>query len=79
MSTTTTPMIPVAKPVMDDAEVQAAGRAIRSGWVTQGPEVAALEREFGAFVGAPTRVPSRAARQPCTWPCSWPGCVPATR
>jgi len=53
MSTTTTPMIPVAKPVMDDAEVQAAGRAIRSGWVTQGPEVAALEREFAAFVGAP--------------------------
>jgi perosamine synthetase len=46
-------MIPVAKPVMDEAEVQAAGRAIRSGWVTQGPEVAAFEREFAAFVGAP--------------------------
>lgn len=46
------PMIPVAKPVMDEAEVQAAGRAIRSGWVTQGPEVAAFEREFAAFVGA---------------------------
>ena len=45
-------MIPVAKPVMDEAEVQAAGRAILSGWVTQGPEVAALEREFAAFVGA---------------------------
>jgi perosamine synthetase len=37
---------------MDDAEVEAAGRAIRSGWVTQGPEVAAFEREFAAFVGA---------------------------
>jgi perosamine synthetase len=47
------PMIPVAKPVMDEAEVQAAGRAIRSGWVTQGPEVAAFEKEFAAFVGAP--------------------------
>ena len=46
------PMIPVAKPLMDDAEVQAAGRAIRSGWVTQGPEVAAFEREFAAYVGA---------------------------
>jgi dTDP-4-amino-4,6-dideoxygalactose transaminase len=46
-------MIPVAKPLMDEAEVQAAGRAIRSGWVTQGPEVAAFEREFAAFVGAP--------------------------
>ena len=39
-------MIPVAKPLMDETEVQAAGRAIRSGWVTQGPEVAAFEREF---------------------------------
>lgn len=38
---------------MDEAEVQAAGRAIRSGWVTQGPEVAAFEREFADFVGAP--------------------------
>ena len=47
------PMIPVAKPLMDETEVQAAGRAIRSGWVTQGPEVAAFEREFAAFVGAP--------------------------
>lgn len=45
-------MIPVARPLMDEAEVQAAGRAIRSGWVTQGPEVAALESEFAAFVGA---------------------------
>ena len=45
-------MIPVARPLMDEAEVQAAGRAIRSGWVTQGPEVAAFEREFAAFVGA---------------------------
>jgi len=46
------PTIPVAKPVMGDAEVEAAARAIRSGWVTQGPEVAAFEREFAAFVGA---------------------------
>ena len=27
--------------------------SILSGWVTQGPEVAAFEREFAAFVGAP--------------------------
>jgi dTDP-4-amino-4,6-dideoxygalactose transaminase len=38
---------------MEEAEVEAAGRAIRSGWVTQGPEVAAFEAEFAAFVGAP--------------------------
>jgi dTDP-4-amino-4,6-dideoxygalactose transaminase len=33
--------------------VEAAARVIRSGWVTQGPEVAAFEREFAAAVGAP--------------------------
>ena len=48
--------IPVARPLMGEAEVEAAGRAIRSGWVTQGPEVAAFEREFAAFVGAPHAV-----------------------
>jgi perosamine synthetase len=45
--------IPVAKPSMGDAEVEAAARVIRSGWVTQGPEVAAFEREFASYVGAP--------------------------
>lgn len=46
-------MIPIAKPLLGDAEAEAAGRVIRSGWVTQGPEVAAFEREFAAYVGAP--------------------------
>jgi dTDP-4-amino-4,6-dideoxygalactose transaminase len=45
-------MIPVARPFMGDEEVEAAARVIRSGWVTQGPEVAAFEREFAAYVGA---------------------------
>jgi perosamine synthetase len=45
--------VPVARPLLGDEEVQAAGRAILSGWVTQGPEVAAFEQEFAAFVGAP--------------------------
>ncbi|NLG50273.1 MAG: DegT/DnrJ/EryC1/StrS family aminotransferase [Chloroflexi bacterium] len=45
--------IPVAKPWMDDREVAAASRPILSGWVTQGPEVAAFEREFAELVGAP--------------------------
>ena len=43
--------IPLAKPWMDDQEVTAASRPILSGWVTQGPEVAAFEREFAATVG----------------------------
>ena len=46
------PLIPVARPSLGQAEVDAAGRAILSGWVTQGPEVGAFEREFGDFVGA---------------------------
>jgi dTDP-4-amino-4,6-dideoxygalactose transaminase len=45
--------IPVARPQLGREEVSAAERAILSGWVTQGPEVAAFEKEFASFVGAP--------------------------
>lgn len=44
--------IPIAKPWMGDAEAEAAKRPILAGWVTQGPEVAAFEQEFAAYVGA---------------------------
>lgn len=46
-------MIPITKPLLGEEEVKAAGEVILSGWVTQGPEVAAFEREFAACVGAP--------------------------
>ena len=46
-------MIPIAKPWIDEHEADAARRVILSGWITQGPEVAAFEREFAEFVGAP--------------------------
>ncbi len=44
--------IPIAKPWLGDAEAEASRRAILSGWVTQGPEVEAFEREFARYVGA---------------------------
>ena len=45
--------IPIAKPIVDEREVEAVRRVILSGWLTQGPEVAAFEREFAEYVGAP--------------------------
>jgi dTDP-4-amino-4,6-dideoxygalactose transaminase len=45
--------IPVARPLLGEEEADAARRAILSGWITQGPEVAAFEQEFAAAVGAP--------------------------
>jgi len=45
--------IPVARPVLDEREAEAARRVILSGWVTQGPEVAVFEKDFAGFTGAP--------------------------
>ena len=44
--------IPLAKPSLGEKEVEAVRKPILSGWVTQGPEVAAFEREFAEIVGA---------------------------
>jgi len=44
--------IPIALPELGDEEVAAVTRVLRSGWVTQGPEVRAFEEEFAAYVGA---------------------------
>lgn len=46
-------MIPIAKPCLDETEADAAREAVLSGWISQGPQVAAFEREFAALVGAP--------------------------
>jgi len=47
------PAIPIAKPDLYEEEAEAARSVILSGWVTQGPEVAAFETEFAAVVGSP--------------------------
>jgi dTDP-4-amino-4,6-dideoxygalactose transaminase len=52
MSTITRPMIPISRPSLGEEEAAAAREAILSGWVTQGPQVAAFEEEFAAYVGA---------------------------
>lgn len=46
-------MIPIARPVIDESEADAVRDALLSGWVSQGPQVAAFEAEFAALVGAP--------------------------
>jgi dTDP-4-amino-4,6-dideoxygalactose transaminase len=40
-------------PILEKAEAEAAHQAVLSGWVSQGPQVAAFEREFAALVSAP--------------------------
>jgi perosamine synthetase len=45
-------MIPIARPWVGEAEIEAVKRPLLSGWMTQGPEVAAFEQEFAAYTGA---------------------------
>ncbi|MBI1949631.1 MAG: DegT/DnrJ/EryC1/StrS family aminotransferase [Deltaproteobacteria bacterium] len=49
---TTPPLLPIVRPALGDEEVAASARVIRSGWITQGPEVLAFEGELAAAVGA---------------------------
>lgn len=46
-------MIPIAMPLLADDEAEAAREVVLSGWVSQGPQVAAFERDFASRVGAP--------------------------
>ena len=43
--------LPFARPDITEAEIDAVARAMRSGWVTTGPETKAFESEFAAYLG----------------------------
>ena len=45
------PFLPFARPDITEAEIEAVARALRSGWVTTGPETKAFEQEFAAYLG----------------------------
>jgi perosamine synthetase len=45
-------VIPIAMPLLERDEAEAAREAVLSGWVSQGPQVAAFEREFSILIGA---------------------------
>ena len=45
-------MIPIAKPYLTTDEASAAYDTILTGWITQGPQVAAFEEKFANYVGA---------------------------
>ena len=46
------PKIPIAKPILGEAEADLVREVLLSGWVTQGPQVRAFEEEFAQYVGA---------------------------
>jgi perosamine synthetase len=49
-------LLPYGRPTMDEDDVQAVAAVLRSGWLTTGPRVGAVERAGGAAVGAPHAV-----------------------
>ncbi|MFO1181649.1 DegT/DnrJ/EryC1/StrS family aminotransferase [Ottowia sp.] len=51
MTNESNPFLPFARPDIGNAEIEAVARALRSGWVTTGPETRAFEQEFAAYLG----------------------------
>jgi perosamine synthetase len=49
-------MIPITRPFIGPEEAQAAGEAVLSGWLSQGPRVQQFEESVAAYVGAPHAV-----------------------
>jgi len=51
MPTPPLPFIPFARPDIGQAEIDAVAQALRSGWITTGPETRAFEQEFAVYLG----------------------------
>jgi dTDP-4-amino-4,6-dideoxygalactose transaminase len=48
--------IPITRAIFDDAEARAVAAVLASGWVVQGPQVAAFEQGFREFTGLPEAI-----------------------
>ena len=44
-------MIPIAKPIIEDEEVEEVTKVLRSGFIAQGPKVAEFEEKFADYIG----------------------------
>jgi perosamine synthetase len=51
-------MIPIAKPIISDEEVEEVVKVLRSGFIAQGPKVAEFEKKFAEYVGVKYAVAS---------------------
>jgi perosamine synthetase len=51
-------MIPIAKPIIDDEEIEEVVKVLRSGFIAQGPKVAEFEDKFAEYVGVKHAVAS---------------------
>jgi len=50
------PFLPFTRPTIDDATIAEVGKVLRSGWITTGPHVKALEDEMRAYLGGKRHV-----------------------
>ncbi|MFC3111095.1 DegT/DnrJ/EryC1/StrS family aminotransferase [Undibacterium arcticum] len=45
------PFLPFSRPTIDEATIEAVGQVLRSGWITSGPKVQALEAQLSDYFG----------------------------